>query len=188
MKKEKNNIPAFFKPIKIKSDIERLLESAPFEIGAKASALFTGAMRAAMKSQLRHSKFLKAFYRMEKYSPDMLRGETDIFNIPFISVAAFKERELTTLPKNRIALELSSSGTTGQKSRMLLDRDSLIRVRRMAWKVFEGLGLTDLNHKLNYICFTYDPAVAKDLGTAWTDKLLTDLTGKGEIFYAFKWD
>jgi len=58
----------------------------------------------------------------------------------------------------------------------------------MAWKVFEGLGLTDLDHNINYICFTYDPAVAEDLGTAWTDKLLTDLTGKGEIFYAFKWD
>lgn len=188
MNRKKNNIPAFFKPIKIKSDIERLLESAPFEFGKDSSKLFISAMRAAMKSQLKHSKFLKAFYRMEKYSPDMLRAEADIFNIPFISVAAFKERELITLPKSKIALVLSSSGTTGQKSRMLLDRDSLIRVRRMAWKVFEGLGLTDLKHKLNYICFTYDPAVAKDLGTAWTDKLLTDLTGKGEIFYAFKWD
>ncbi|MBU2531033.1 MAG: hypothetical protein KKD35_08375, partial [Elusimicrobia bacterium] len=121
MKKEKNNIPAFFKPIKIKSDIERLLESAPFEIGARSSALFTAAMRAAMNSQLKYSKFLKAFYNMEKYSPTALRSEADISKIPFIGVNAFKERELTTLPKNRIVLELTSSGTAGQKSRMLLD-------------------------------------------------------------------
>ncbi|MEA3306846.1 MAG: hypothetical protein U9Q34_03575 [Elusimicrobiota bacterium] len=188
MKKEKNNIPAFFKAVKIKSDIERLLESAPFDVGAKASSLFTGAMRSAMRSQLKHSAFLKSFYNMEKYFPSKLKSEADISKIPFISVNGFKERDLTTLPKNKIVLELSSSGTSGQRSRMLLDRDSLIRVRRMAWKVFEGLGLTDLDHKLNYICFTYDPAVAKDLGTAWTDKLLTDLTGQGEIFYAFKWD
>ena len=40
----------------------------------------------------------------------------------------------------------------------------------------------------NYLCFTYDPAVADDLGTAFTDELLTSFTKKDEVFYTFKDD
>jgi phenylacetate-coenzyme A ligase PaaK-like adenylate-forming protein len=106
--------------------------------------------------------------------------------MPFVFVAALKERDLTTLPASEIVLELKSSGTTGQRSRIQLDRGSLLRVRRLAWQVFRGLGLTD-GREHDYLCFTYDPAVAKDLGTAWTDELLTGFTGKGEVFYTFRW-
>ena len=40
----------------------------------------------------------------------------------------------------------------------------------------------------NYLCFTYDPAIANDLGTAFTDELLTNFTGKNEVYYAIQWD
>jgi phenylacetate-coenzyme A ligase PaaK-like adenylate-forming protein len=144
-------------------------------------------MRAALDFQGKRAPVLKALYAAEMFSPASVRTERDIANIPFIFVAALKERDLTTLPYSKIVLELKSSGTSGQRSRMQLDRGSLMRVRRMAWKVFEGLGLTDSSRAHDYICFTYDPEVAKDLGTAWTDKLLSGFTKKGEIFYTFRW-
>jgi len=144
-------------------------------------------MRAALEFQGKRAPVLKALYKAESFSPDSVKGEKDIPAIPFIFVSALKERDLTTLSFSKIVLELKSSGTTGQRSRMQLDRGSLMRVRRMAWKVFEGLGLTDLERAHDYICFTYDPEVAKDLGTAWTDKLLTGFTKKGDIFYTFRW-
>ena len=40
----------------------------------------------------------------------------------------------------------------------------------------------------NYLCFTYDPAVAKDLGTAFSDELLTRLTRVGQVHYAIRPD
>jgi hypothetical protein len=40
----------------------------------------------------------------------------------------------------------------------------------------------------NYLCFTYDPRKAKDLGTAFSDKLLTGLTRIGRVHYAIRWD
>ncbi|MBI4657164.1 MAG: acyl-protein synthetase [Elusimicrobia bacterium] len=183
----KTALPDFAKPLKVRSSMDGLLESRPFEYTRRSSALFVKAMRDALAFQSGHSTFLRAYFKLEKFSPAELKSEKDVKKIPFVFVSALKERDLTTLPADRIALELKSSGTSGQKSRIQLDRDSLARVRRMAWKVFEGLGLTDLEHGHDYMCFTYDPEVARDAGTAWTDKLLTGFTGPGEIFYAFRW-
>jgi hypothetical protein len=42
--------------------------------------------------------------------------------------------------------------------------------------------------RYNYLCFTYDPKVANDLGTAFTDELLTNFTPKAEVYYAIQWD
>ena len=41
---------------------------------------------------------------------------------------------------------------------------------------------------VNYLCFTYDPRVATNLGTAFTDELLTSFTKKKEVYYAIQWD
>ncbi len=182
-----DRLPPFYKPLKSRSAVDALFETPAFEYSPATSGAFCAAMRAALSFQRKHAPVLKALYKAEGFSPASVKTERDIENIPFIFVAALKERDLTTLPYSRIVLELKSSGTSGQRSRMQLDRGSLMRVRRMAWKVFEGLGLTDLERAHDYICFTYDPEVARDLGTAWTDKLLSGFTKKGEIFYTFRW-
>jgi phenylacetate-coenzyme A ligase PaaK-like adenylate-forming protein len=182
-----DRLPPSYKPLKGRAAVDALFETPAFEYSHKTSKAFFSAMRAALEFQGRHAPVLKALYKAEGFRPSSVKGELDVPGIPFISVSALKERDLTTLPYSRILLELKSSGTSGQRSRMQLDRGSLLRVRRMAWQVFEGLGLTDLERAHDYICFTYDPEVARDLGTAWTDKLLTGFTKKGEIFYTFRW-
>ncbi len=182
-----DKLPPTYRPLKSRAAVDALFETGAFDYSPKTSKAFLAAMRAALDFQGRRAPVLKALYKAEKYSPASLKTERDVSRIPFIFVSALKERDLTTLPYSRIALELKSSGTSGQRSRMQLDRGSLMRVRRMAWQVFKGLGLTDLERPHDYICFTYDPAVAKDLGTAWTDKLLAGFTKQGEIFYTFRW-
>lgn len=182
-----DRLPPVYKPLKSRAAVDAFFETPAFEYSPKTSKAFCAAMRAALDFQGRHAPVLKALYKAEGFNPASVKTERDIEKIPFIFVSALKERDLTTLPYSKIALELKSSGTSGQRSRMQLDKGSLMRVRRMAWQVFEGLGLTDLERAHDYICFTYDPEVAKDLGTAWTDKLLTGFTKKGEIFYTFRW-
>jgi phenylacetate-coenzyme A ligase PaaK-like adenylate-forming protein len=182
-----DGLPPFHKPLRIVSGLERVIEAPAFEFGPKASGLFCAAMREAFTFQAGHSRFLRNYLKLEGFNPSSIKTEKDLARMPFVFVAALKERDLTTLPESKIALELKSSGTTGQRSRIQLDKSSLMRVRRMAWQVFEGLGLTDLHREHDYICFTYDPAVAKDLGTAWTDKLLSGFTKQGGIFYTFRW-
>jgi len=182
-----DRLPPVYKPLTSRAAIDALFETPAFKYSPATSKVFCAAMRAALAFQGERSPVLKALYKAEGFSPASVRTERDIQKIPFLFVAALKERDLTTLPRSKIVLELTSSGTTGQKSRMQLDKGSLMRVRRMAWQVFQGLGLTDLERAHDYICFTYDPEVAKDLGTAWTDKLLSGFTKKGEVFYAFRW-
>jgi len=182
-----DRLPPFYEPLKSRAAVDAFFETPAFEYSPRTSKAFCAAMRAALAFQGGRAPVLKALYKTGGFSPASVRTERDIENIPFIFVAALKERDLTTLPYSKIVLELKSSGTSGQRSRMQLDKGSLMRVRRMAWQVFAGLGLTDLERAHDYICFTYDPEVAKDLGTAWTDKLLSGFTKKGEIFYTFRW-
>ncbi|HNW43027.1 MAG TPA: hypothetical protein PKI19_00880 [Elusimicrobiales bacterium] len=182
-----DKLPPVYAPLKSRAAIDALFETPAFEYSPRTSKAFCAAMRAALAFQGGRSPVLKALYKTEGFNPASVKTERDISGIPFLFVAALKERDLTTLPYSQIVLELKSSGTSGQRSRMQLDKGSLMRVRRMAWKVFEGLGLTDLARPHDYICFTYDPEVAKDLGTAWTDKLLAGFTKQGEIFYTFRW-
>ncbi len=182
-----DRLPPVYRPLKSRAAVDALFETPAFRYSPETSKAFCAAMRAALAFQGARSPVLKALYKAEGFDPASVKTEWDIANIPFLFVSALKERDLTTLPYSKIVLELKSSGTSGQRSRMQLDKGSLMRVRRMAWKVFEGLGLTDLEHAHDYICFTYDPEVAKDLGTAWTDKLLAGFTKQGEIFYTFRW-
>jgi len=167
-----DKLPPCHKPLKSRAAIDALFETPAFEYSPRTSRAFLAAMREALAFQGGRAPVLKALYKAEGFSPASVKTEKDVARIPYVFVAALKERDLTTLPYSKIVLELKSSGTSGQRSRMQLDTGSLMRVRRMAWRVFEGLGLTDLERPHDYICFTYDPAVAKDLGTAWTDKLL----------------
>ncbi len=173
--------------LKEKTVLERLVEKSPFDYSLSTLNTLVEAMRYTASFQYERSAFIKRYYDSVNFKPSSVKRISDLKDIPYVYVNAFKERNLTTLKKNKIVLELKSSGTTGQSSKIQLDIGSLLRVRRMAWNVFEALGLCDMSRRYDYICFTYDPEFAGDVGTAWTDKLITSFTQKGEIFYCFKW-
>ncbi|MDD2772112.1 MAG: hypothetical protein PHP45_00275 [Elusimicrobiales bacterium] len=174
-------------PLADKSAMARLLEIPAFAYSPESERLFLEALRESAAIHCRRSPHFGGLWKNAGFSPEDLRGPADITRMPFIFVAAFKERELSSIAKKELALELTSSGTSGQKSRMLLDKASLLRVRRMAWQVFAALGMADRTVAADYLCFTYDPKAAKNLGTAFTDELLTGLTKTGETFYALRW-
>lgn len=176
------------RPLALKTRTDRLIETPPFAYNPASRLLFRQAMKEAVTLHIRNCAAFRGVCRAESFTPESLRSDKDIPRIPFIFVSAFKERDLVGTPPEKIELELTSSGTSGQRSRMLLDSTSLLRVRRIAWQVLAGLGMADSTATADYLCFTYDPAVAKNLGTAWTDRLLTGFTKAGEIFWAFKWD
>ncbi|GAB4028472.1 MAG: long-chain-fatty-acid--CoA ligase [Elusimicrobiota bacterium] len=170
------------------SVLEKFLESEPFFYSASDKKMFVEAMKEAFSRQEKSFSFLRSYFKTYACNPQKIDSYFRADEFPFIAVNALKERDLSFLKPQKMALELKSSGTSGQVSRMQLDRESLLRVRRMAWRVFEGLGLCDIEKEYDYLCFTYDPQVAKDVGTAWTDKLLTSFTRAGEVFYTFRWD
>lgn len=169
------------------SAIDALFEKDPFDFSEEHRMMFVKSFQECARLHYDGNSVFRAFWDDAHLHPDGVQAERDLERVPPIMVHLFKEREFVTGPRDRIVLTLTSSGTGGQKSQMLLDEDSLRRVKRLAWQIHQSLGIAS-DDKVNYLCFTYDPRIAANLGTAFTDELLTSFTKKNEVYYALQWN
>jgi len=167
--------------------IDLLLKSDPFEFSQETSQLFIHSFQETALAHYQGSTFFRHIWDRAGLHPNDIKSEEDIIKAPYIMVNMFKEHELMSVNEKDIALTLGSSGTTGQRSLMHLDSGSLARVKDLAYIIHKELGMTS-DRKYNYLCFTYDPKVADDLGTAFTDELLTSFTGINEVYYAIQFN
>lgn len=165
---------------------ELLLESDPFDFSVKNKSLFLESFRENALFHYNHHEFTREFWNQSEFHPSHLKSEEDLQKVPATMVHLFKEHEFKSVPAEEIVLTLTSSGTGGQKSRQFLNQLSLDNVKKLAFSIHRSLGMTS-EKEYNYLCFTYDPAIANDLGTAFTDELLTNFTAKKEVYYAIQW-
>lgn len=165
---------------------DELFTTNPFDFSEANRNLFVASFREAATRHYDGNKIFRGFWQKAGLHPADIVDERMLAQVPPIMVNVFKEWNLVSVPANQIVLTLTSSGTGGQKSLMHLNATSLERVKRLAYKIHEALGMTSKD-QVNYICFTYDPAVARDLGTAFTDELLTSFTGRKNVYYALQW-
>jgi phenylacetate-coenzyme A ligase PaaK-like adenylate-forming protein len=156
-------------------------------IGGKDDALFLRSMQEAFAYHYLASRPLQALCCDSGFHPWHLRRLEQLPQVPYFFVTALKYHSVASVPPEQVALTLRSSGTTGQTSAIVLDRTSLRRIRRIVHHIYDDLGMRD-RRWTNYLCFTYDPEVAKDVGTAYSDKLLTGLTKVDNVFYAIEWN
>ena len=166
---------------------DELFLSDPFDFSEKNRNLFLKSFQQNCAHHYEHNKFFKFIWERADFLPRDIKTEKDLNLVPYIMVNIFKHHELKSCPDSDIVLSLGSSGTTGQRSMIYLDQNSLEQVKHLAYAIHESLGMTD-NQKYNYLCFTYDPKAANDLGTAFTDELLTSFTDRNEIYYTFQHD
>lgn len=164
---------------------DRLLKSPPYD--RTKSSLFVESFRETCTHHYEHHPYVRALWEEAQLHPTLLQIEADLSRAPFIMVSAFKENVFRTCAPEAVKLHLTSSGTGGMKSHQFLDEESLTNVKQSAWMIHQALGLVDEEKRYNYFCFTYDPRIANDLGTAFTDELLTSYTAKQEVYYAFQW-
>ncbi len=166
---------------------ELLLESDPFDFSEASRKLFLASMKENALHHYSKHEFTRKLWDKMGFHPDQLKSEEDLAKIPGTMVHLFKEHEFCSVPREELALVLTSSGTGGQKSQQFLNKESLQNVKRLALTIHRSLGMAS-DKEYNYLCFTYDPKVANDLGTAFTDELLTNFTGKKEVYYAIQWN
>ncbi|GAB4275910.1 MAG: acyl-protein synthetase [Candidatus Rifleibacteriota bacterium] len=156
-----------------------------FDYSIKNQQLFNEAMLEALRWHLKKCPDFKAFMR-ESGLPETQKDLTPE-EIPPLLVTIFKEYRLISIPEHQVKIELTSSGTGGRKSAIVLDNRSYKRIQRIVFNIFNSLGLVDQKQKVNYLCFTYDPKIAGSVGTAFSDKMLTGLTLRRSVFYAIRW-
>lgn len=166
---------------------ETLLHSDPFEFSDNSQKLFIESFRENALFHYKNHEFTRKLWDRFGFHPDSIKTEDDLKNVPGTMVHLFKEHEFCSVPRSEIVLTLTSSGTGGQKSQQFLSQLSLDNVKALAFAIHKSLGMVD-EREYNYLCFTYDPKVANDLGTAFTDELLTNFTGKKEVYYAIQWN
>ena len=151
------------------------------------SCLMVAACREMAVFHEERSPEIRAIYKKYAFDPQSLRSETDIERIPVVGVHAMKFRLLLSLPPERSVLTLTSSGTRGQKTQVWFDQASLDRVHGMLTVLWEEEGLVS-SRPTNYVMFVYDPAEAKDLGIAFSDKNQQRFAPVAESFYAIRKD
>lgn len=156
-------------------------------IEAKDEHLFLLSMKEAFAKHYLGSSDFQALCKEQGFFPWDLRRSEQLPEIPYFFVTVLKYHQVRSVPKKRVALTLRSSGTSGQTSAIYLDKTSLRRIKRIVRHIYDDLGMVG-REKTNYLCFTYDPEVAKDVGTAFSDKLLTGLTRVNHVHYAIEWD
>lgn len=156
-----------------------------FSHSSENDQLFDQAMNEALRWHASNCYDFRSFLAV--------RGMTDFRRsyaseeIPPLAVSIFKEFRLASVPEEKVKIELTSSGTGGRKSAIILDNRSYRRIMMIVDNIFASLGMVDRESRVNYLCFTYDPKVAGSVGTAFSDKMLTGLTGRRSVFYAIRW-
>ena len=79
------------------------------------------------KNCIEYNKFLKFF----NYNPK----KNKLSQIPFLPTSAFKKFILTSIPKKEIFRTLTSSGTSGNPSKIFLDKDNANNQRKVLTKI-----------------------------------------------------
>lgn len=159
-----------------------------FDMTDEANDLFLKAMQEAFQLHYSNCPDYQALCNDAGFLPGDFKSYEDIHKIPYIFVTVLKKFKMVSVPEDEIELTLTSSGTSGEKSAIYLDSVSLSRIRKIVWNIYESYGMADKKEKVNYLCFTYDPEYAKELGTAFSDKLLSGLTSVNKIFFAIKFN
>ncbi len=146
---------------------ERLFRlRTPFEY-ERANDLFLRAVRESCAYHYSHCPEYKAILDGAGFSPNDLREYKDIARLPFIPTLFFKKHKIYSMPKSKMLIRATSSGTSGKFSDIGFD----------AWGLLNGLHmlLTLARHwellspvPCNYIILGYKPSKGNEMAVAKT--------------------
>lgn len=150
-----------------------------------SETLFVDAVREAMAYHQKHNHFYAKLLKHHGFMPHHLRNIQDIGAMPTIPVDFFKTHEIRSIPKFRVAVHATSSGTQGQKSQVFLSRNDLRLGTKMAFKSMAY-------HKFlsplptNYLLLGYEPKAGNDMGNVKVLLGMTKLAPAKAINFALK--
>lgn len=102
-----------------------------------------------------------------EFQPENLHTIDDLYEIPAIPTLYFKSHELYSVPKNKLRIQVTSSGTNGMQSHIGFDRKTLFYALRMALRTFACCHLIS-GVPTNYIVLGYEPNKENQMGAVKT--------------------
>lgn len=143
------------------------------------------AMREMVSFHHDHTPGYAQWLAAHDLSLESARAISDWSTLPPLFARYFKQR-LVLSHTGHDALELTSSGTTGQASRMRYDARSIKAAQSMVVKIFEYYGWSAPRKRSNYLLLNYEPIADMTLGTAYTEQFLCRFSAIGHIAYALR--
>lgn len=171
------------------SSVETLINTKePFLFTPQRDRLFFEAMKESFLFHYDNCPVYRKLCYLDGLTPEHFLTYEDIFYVPHLFVSVLKQKVLSSVTKDKVEMTLHSSGTSGQRSAIPLDDVTLNRIRRIVWNIYEGYGMADKNIQANCLLFSYEYEQAKDVGTAFSDDLLSGLTGIKNREFALKYN
>ncbi len=156
----------------------------PYDPDAVPQGLFDRAMRETTLFHCHHTPGYEHWLNANGLSARTLDRLEDWSRLPPLYANYFKQRLLLS-PTGQDALELTSSGTSGQKSRMRYDERSIAAAQHMVSRIFEHYHWISQT-PCNYLLLSYEPVGAISLGTSYTDQFLCQYAPINQVVYALR--
>ena len=148
--------------------------------------LFLRAVRENCAFAYGHCPGYRAILDDAGFSPEQLHSMEDLAELPFLPTALFKRRRLFSLPRWRLPLVVTSSGTSGRASEIGFSVGDLWAGLKMV------LHICRLRHLLSwkpchYVVFGYQPKLRNRTGVSKTAFGVTLFTPALSRTYALRW-
>ncbi|CAH0186863.1 acyl-protein synthase [Pseudomonas mediterranea] len=157
----------------------------PYSPESIPSGLFDRAMAEISLFHSHHTPGYEDWLNANGLAVEDLEHLTDWSRLPPIYANYFKQRLLIS-PTGEEALELTSSGTGGQKSRMRYDERSMAAAQAMVARIFDHYGWSTPDTPCNYLLLSHEPEPDNRLGTAYTDQFLCRFAPVNSLTYALR--
>ena len=148
--------------------------------------LFMKAMRENCAYAYKHCPGYRAILDDAGFSPEQLQTEADLADLPFLPTALFKRRRLFSMPRWRLPLVVTSSGTSGRASEIGFSVGDLWAGLLMVLHICKLRRLLSWR-PCHYVVFGYQPKHRNRTGVSRTAFGVTLFTPALSRTYALRW-
>jgi len=171
-----------------KDIIDELITEHPFEYPAGWKDAFFKAMQFNFAYQFDNCEFYRKLCIRKGFDKTKLANFEDIWNIPFILSDIFKYYDLDTRSDDDLKIEFSSSGTSGRKSKVSVNRITGMRLLFMNYFIYKSLGLVSSGPPVNYLMMSYNPEIDSSISTTNSDIFVSYFAPPKNMFFVLDKD
>lgn len=152
----------------------------------KYDGAFIDAMREVTAWHMNHSPWYRRFAQLNGVAPGKLRTMDDVIALPPVHANFFKFHEIRSITLDQVAVHLTSSGTTGQKSQIFFDEFTIGHARRMVDIVMQARGVRS-DIPANYLVNAYESYEGFKVGTSNTNQYLMRYAPVADQFWTLRY-
>lgn len=177
-------IQNFFRTVSYsrKNVVDNILTESPYEFSPSWENKFLEAMKWSFRHHYHNCEFYRKICTRKDFDEKKLNNFEDIWNIPFVLSDVFKMYDIQTKTGDMLRTEMSSSGTSGRRSKIMLNILSGNRLLYSIYYIYKALGLVN-STPTNYMLMAYNPSIDETVATTNSDIIMTYLTPRRDIFY-----